>query len=100
MRSSKDIAQEIAVTARRLQALQVEHINARLAERDEVVRLFCRGRRPGDIGALLGLSRGAVCGILYRAGGVMKNGRKVGVKLDDNLRVALRHGLADASSNS
>ena len=90
MRPSRDVATEIEAVVRRLRNLQCEHIHARLAERDEIVRLFCDGLPPDKIGRQLGMTRGTVAGVLYRVGYTIRGQHRIARKLDDTLRNQLR----------
>lgn len=90
MRPSREIVTEIEATAKRLQGLQVEFINARLSERDEIVRLFQSGLRLREIGQQTGNTTAAVQGVLYRAGMTLGGRDKIVSKLDDDLRARLR----------
>lgn len=95
MRAPQEIATEIAATAKRMQALQAELIDARLAERDTICRLFCQGMHWNEIAELLGTTPAAVQGVLYRNGLTLKGRYRIAQQLDGNLRAQLRvnHGV-------
>ena len=98
MRDLATIDAEIADTARHLQALQIERIDARLAEKDRIVRLFCAGMSPDRIARTMGMTRGAVSGVLYREGMTVRGAHRIARQLDDNLREALRHRAPEQKS--
>ncbi len=99
MRSSRLVSLDILVARKHLQELGVELIEARLAERDRIVDLFGQGKTLLEIARTVGMSRGAVQGILWRAGKSFSGKRRVrvsrslnlGAMLDANLSAALRH---------
>ena len=98
-RPSRLIALEVLAARKRVQLLQVELIEARLAERDLIVSLAGQGKSLREIAKAAGMSPGAVQGIIWRAGKSisgktrMRRPRTVdlGGMLDASLSAALRH---------
>lgn len=99
MRSSRLIALDVIAARKRVQALQIELIEARMAERDLIVNLAGQGKSLREIAKAAGMSPSAVQGIIWRAGKSisgktrMRRPRTVdlGAMLDAKLSTALRH---------
>lgn len=100
MRSSRTVAAEIAATEKRVQALQAEYIDARLAERDTIVRLFQQHWNFYAIAAFMGMTKAAVQGVLYREGMTVRGRHLIASKLDDQLRSRLRRHQEQAAESA
>lgn len=100
-RSSRLIALDLLIARKRVQALAVQLVEARMDERDRIVELAAQGHTLKEIARAMGMSRGATQGILFRAGKSLSGKRRVrtprvrasalSAMLDANLSAALRH---------
>ncbi len=105
MRSSRAIALDLLVARKRVQELQFELAEARLAERDRIVELAAQGKTIQEIARTMGMSRGAAQGILFRAGRTISGKRRmrrprtidISAMLDAKLSLALRHRAPEQS---
>lgn len=106
MRSSRLIALDLIAARKRVQVLQLELIEARMAERDLIVNLAEQGKSPREIAKAVGMSPSAAQGIIWRAGRSisgktrMRRPRTVdlGAMLDAKLLAALRHRAPQAQA--
>lgn len=98
-RNPRLVSLDLVAARKAVQALELELIEARMAERDCIVNLAKQGRSMDDIASALGISRSAAQGVLWRAGRTISGRSRARVTrtvdlagmLDAKLSLALRH---------